>query len=301
VSTILIGVDASAASEDAVALGRRLALTGAGKVVTATVTPSAHPDRDQAHATVRRMSGLLAGIEPERIRTAVVAGRSPAEALHRLVETEHPSVIVVGSSHRGRLGRVQPGGTGERLLFGSPCAVALAPDGYRSQAAKPVTRVAVAFDGSPESRTAFAAALAAARAYGAELEIVTVIPSYVFGSPGFAGAPGSELVRADVEASLRSDHEAALTDLPDGVRAESMVLEGTPALALAERSADVDLLFVGSRGYGPVRAVIAGGTSGTVLREAHCPVIVLPRGVEAPLADIFDDTTVAAGGPSTER
>jgi nucleotide-binding universal stress UspA family protein len=301
VSTILIGVDASAASEDAVALGRRLALTGAGKVITATVTPSAHPNRDQAHATVRRMSGLLAGIEPDRIRTAITTGRSPAEALHRLVETEHPSVIVVGSSHRGRLGRVQPGGTGERLLFGSPCAVALAPDGYRTQADKPVTRVAVAFDGSPESRTAFAAALAAARAYDAELEIVTVIPTEAFGSPGFAGAPGYELVRADLEAKLRSDQEDALTDLPEGVRAESVLLEGNPAPALAERSVDVDLLFIGSRGYGPMRAVIAGGTSGTVLREAHCPVIVLPRGVEAPLADVFDAAAVTAGGTATEH
>ena len=47
-STILIGVDASARSEDAVALGRRLALAGTGKVITAAVTPADHPDRDQA-------------------------------------------------------------------------------------------------------------------------------------------------------------------------------------------------------------------------------------------------------------
>src|SRR4051812_38078437 len=73
VSTILIGVDSSARSEDAIALGRHLAHAGAAQIVVATVTPSSHPDRDEAHLTVRRMSGLLAGVEAERIRTGVVA------------------------------------------------------------------------------------------------------------------------------------------------------------------------------------------------------------------------------------
>ena len=292
-STILIGVDSSARSEDAVALGRRLALAGTGKVIAATVTPSDHPDRDQAHAIVRRMSGLLMGIEPDRIRTAIVTGRSPAEALHRLAESDHASVLVVGSSHRGRLGRVQPGGTAERLLAGSPCAVALAPDGYRVPADRPLTRVGVAFDGSPESRTAFAAALSAAQACNAELEVITVIPTRVYGAPVLGAPSGYEVVRADVEGSLRHDHAEALTDLPDVVRVESVMLEGHPAAVLAERSADLDLLFIGSRGYGPLRAVLTGGTSGAVMRTAQCPVIVLPRGVEAPLAEVFDAAAVA--------
>ena len=93
-STILIGVDATARSEDAVALGRRLALAGTAKVVVATVTPSGHPARDEAHATVRRMSGLLAGVEPERIHTGVVAADSPARGLHELAEAESASIVV---------------------------------------------------------------------------------------------------------------------------------------------------------------------------------------------------------------
>ena len=64
-------------------------------------------------------------------------------------------------------------------------------------------------------------------------------------------------------------------------------------MVLAERSADLDLLFIGSRGYGPLRAVLTGGTSGAVTRTAQCPVIVLPRGVEAPLAEVFDAAAVA--------
>lgn len=288
-STILIGVDPSARSEDAVALGRRLALNGDARVITAAVTPSAHPNRDEAHATVRRMSGLLAGIPFERIHTAVVAGRSPAEALHQLAETERASVLVVGSTHRVRLGRVQPGGTGERLLVGAPCAVALAPHGYRTRAGRTVERVGVAYDGSTESRAAFAAALAAARAHDAVLEVITVIPSAVYGAPALRAAD-YEVIRADVEAALREAQREAVSDLPDGTRVEALELEDQPAAALAERSAALDLLFIGSRGYGPLHAVITGGTSGPVLRNADCPVVVLPRGVEAPLADVFEPT-----------
>src|SRR5689334_5092068 len=84
VSTILIGVDASARSEDAVAAGRRLALAGDSTIIVATVTPADSPYRDEARAVVRRMSGLLVGIDPAHIRTAVISGRSAAEALHLL-------------------------------------------------------------------------------------------------------------------------------------------------------------------------------------------------------------------------
>jgi nucleotide-binding universal stress UspA family protein len=56
-----------------------------------------------------------------------------------------------------------------------------------------------------------------------------------------------------------------------------------PAQTLIAASETLDLLVCGSRGYGPVRAVLLGGVSRRVAAEAHCPVIVLPRGVREPL------------------
>ena len=35
-------------------------------------------------------------------------------------------------------------------------------------------------------------------------------------------------------------------------------------------------------------AVILGGTSGPLLREAHCPVVALPRGAGTSFADLFE-------------
>jgi nucleotide-binding universal stress UspA family protein len=41
---------------------------------------------------------------------------------------------------------------------------------------------------------------------------------------------------------------------------------------------DVDVLFCGSRGYGPARRVLLGGVSSRLIRQAHSPVVVVPRG-----------------------
>jgi nucleotide-binding universal stress UspA family protein len=276
-STILIGVDATARSEDAIALGRRLARLGDSRLIVATVTS----DRAEAHDTVRRMSGLLAGIEPERIHTAIVPGRSAAHGRHDLAIAEQATLLIVGSTHTGRLGRVRPGATGERLLLGAPCAVAVAPHGFRTRLDGVLERVGVAYDGSVEASAAFAAALALTRATAAQLEAVTVIPLEVYGTLAAA--------HAEVDAALREALARAVEDLPD---AEGVVLEGRPWAALAAHSQRLDLLFVGSRGYGPLRAVITGGTSGPLLHHAHCPVVVLPRGVERSLAELF--TPVAA-------
>lgn len=41
------------------------------------------------------------------------------------------------------------------------------------------------------------------------------------------------------------------------------------------------MLVLGSRGYGPVRRVLMGGTSAKLMRSAPCPVLAVPRSAEA--------------------
>jgi len=62
-----------------------------------------------------------------------------------------------------------------------------------------------------------------------------------------------------------------------------------PADTLVRVSENLDILVCGSRGYGPLRAVVLGGVSRRVAAEAHCPVIVLPRGIEAPLDALMSE------------
>jgi hypothetical protein len=55
----------------------------------------------------------------------------------------------------------------------------------------------------------------------------------------------------------------------------------------------VDLLVMGSRGYGPGLAVLLGGVSRRVTTAARCPVLVMPRGSTSVLDDWADVVEIA--------
>jgi nucleotide-binding universal stress UspA family protein len=180
------------------------------------------------------------------------------------------------------------------MLLGAPCAVAMVPYGFRTHGEKTVSRIGVAYDGSAEAKAALDAGVAAARAFGASLQVVTVIPSDVYGAPALMAGPSYIVVAEDVEADIRTDLDETLAGLPSDIRPEGDVLHGRPWRELAEKTADLDLLFVGSRGYGPLKAVILGGTSGPLMRAAHCPLVALPRGHGSGLADLFETRSTTA-------
>lgn len=75
----------------------------------------------------------------------------------------------------------------------------------------------------------------------------------------------------EVAAGLADDLRAELTTITVGEG------EGDPAEVLAARSRELDLLVIGSRGYGPVRHALVGNVSWAVMRDAACPVLVVPR------------------------
>lgn len=108
------------------------------------------------------------------------------------------------------------------------------------------------------------------------------------------GEPNASQMRADAARYVQASLEKIVNGLRDEIWAEAVKLEGDPAEQLAKHSATLDLLVMGSRGYGPLHAVLAGGVSGQVIREAQCPVIVVPRGVEAPLGALFGKTAATS-------
>jgi nucleotide-binding universal stress UspA family protein len=183
-------------------------------------------------------------------------------------------LIVIGSSRRGAIGRVVAGDTVRATLTAAPCAVAVAPKGM-AEADGSISRIGVGFDGSPESEMALDRAAALGRAAGASLDVVDVVAN--IGAPVFGWPYGfdvDELLAASRRTATELvDHATEGLDLP--VRRE--VRFGFPGRELVEVSDRVDLLVVGSRGFGPARRVIAGSTSDYVVHHAHCPVVVLPR------------------------
>ncbi len=139
--TILIGIEDTAEGRDALALGGLLASTLSAEPVVAMVLPYPHPlmnHEDLEHALAHDSHKMFAvardQVSPVEVRTRALSETSPAAGLYRLAEEEGAIAVVVGSTHRGPLGRVFPGSVGANLLNGAPCAVVIAPRGYASRA-----------------------------------------------------------------------------------------------------------------------------------------------------------------------
>jgi nucleotide-binding universal stress UspA family protein len=145
-------------------------------------------------------------------------------------------------------------------------------------------RILVATDGSEHAIAA--ARLAAALLNPEAVERVTVVavkrPFYLepLGGPGLlAPLPQSvydDLARAADEIAQKAVSAAMEALGPLAGRARTVVREGRAADEIVKLAAEdaVDLIVIGSRGWGEARAVLLGSVSEQVLHSAHCPVLI---------------------------
>jgi nucleotide-binding universal stress UspA family protein len=277
---LLVALDNREGGWDALELAR---VIGSGeRVSTLLVTvlyPGAIPmdypippgeEPDETKSLFEDAREKLPGIEVE---TQAYEGGSPAGILTRIAEREDFDAIVIGSPHRGVLGRVMIGSVANSLLNGAPADVAVAPRGYANSEHEAPRTIAVGYDGAPESKVALRHAEAIAHRSNAKLEILTVVRPPIVAPvmvPGISAPPSP----ADPKPMLSEALESVDPQLP----AECDRLDGDPALALVEAcEEDVDLLVVGSRGYGPITRVLLGSVSREVAQKASCPVLVAKR------------------------
>ena len=152
-------------------------------------------------------------------------------------------------------------------LNGAPCAMAVAPAGYAERPAA-IREIGVAYNGSRESEHALTVARTLAGEYSAKLSALEAVslPSYALVG---GGAPVADAINRLVEDAR--ERIAAL----GGVEAHASY--GVPAEELSLYSASLDLLVVGSRGYGPVGRLVHGSMSQKLARTARCPLLVLTR------------------------
>jgi nucleotide-binding universal stress UspA family protein len=217
-----------------------------------------------------------------------VHGPSAPWALHYAAEREGALLLVVGSTARGAAGRVFPGSTAERLMHGAPCPIAVVPHDWSEGELR---TIGVAYLDTEEGRNALRGAHELARRAGTALRVITVAKIGAGAHaetqtyhPGQRGRSFDEVAgeyRVRTEAAVR----AAVSGLEGDVPVEVDAFLEDPADVLVRVSEHLDLLVCGSRGYGPLRAVLLGGVTRRVTTAASCPVLVLPRGVELMDAD----------------
>ncbi|WP_436519771.1 universal stress protein [Actinoplanes sp. HUAS TT8] len=281
---VIVGADHSPGTADALALGRWLAETLEVPLIVAVVHPApsaigsgrvdAEWIADRHRAAERILTEARSTLDDRTgVEYRVVASTSAAHGLHDLAEQTGAAMLVVGSGAAAPAARIFAGSTAERLLAGTICPVAVAPAG--GVAPGSLGRIGVAYVDTPDGRAALSAAAALARRTGSPLLLVTVVAG------GDAALPfmiGDDAERAFLDTARETYEDAlrnAAASVPD-VSAEWELRSGDVVEELAALD-DVDVLFCGSRGYGPTRRVLLGGVSGRLLRRARRPLVVVPR------------------------
>jgi nucleotide-binding universal stress UspA family protein len=275
-TTIVVGVDSSRHAESALrfadALSRSL---GARLVLAAASVPSLSGGEytvatDLAHAKDVVESARLVVGHIGDIRSLLLTAATPARALHRAAGLEQADLLVVGSSERRRVAGLQPGSVAEAVLHHSPCPVAVVPE----RAGEPAfARIGVAVEDGCAALSALDVALRLATDAGGErpeLDLLHIAPPEVaFMRPG---VPAPEPEYDYTPPWL----EAIAAEAGEHVRTNVVLDAGQPGRRLVQRATGLDLLVMGSRDLGSVRRLVLGSTSAHVVRNAACPVIVVP-------------------------
>jgi nucleotide-binding universal stress UspA family protein len=273
------GLDAVALAKNLISAGGRLTLAHVARRNTylAQAIAAAGPDATRSYDEARRADALQRlGTARDRslterpglaVELRYVLSGSVGRGLHELAEEIGADLIVVGSSRRGLLGRVLLGDDTRAALNGAAASIAIALTGYEDRAPGFQT-IGVGYDGSPESEHALGLARRLASERHAKLAALTAVstPAAVFG-------PGPLPFREAIHSLVRQARDR-IADL-GGVEAHAAY--GAAAEELAVFSGTVEILIIGSRGYGPIGRLVHGSVSQQLARTALCPLLVLTR------------------------
>jgi len=150
------------------------------------------------------------------------------------------------------------------------------------------TKILLATDGSKEAELAATTAADLAQKTGSELHVVHGFGIVTVGPPVYPEATDLQGVEREVEAGdlqriseqrAREVLEAEVEKIRSagGTVAQGHLIEGRVAaeiVALGEEIA-AGLIVIGSRGRGGIRRALMGSVSDSVVRHAHCPVMVV--------------------------
>lgn len=293
VARILVGVDGSDGSRRALrwAIGEAAARYGTVQPVIMWQSPY---DMGETYVPVDEAKFVDAAKERLMEAVAEVASEDPAVEIDPLVLEGDPAqilcerssdvdLLVVGSRGYGDFAGLLLGSVSSKCAHHSRCPVVIVSKSDqedRNRDLGRVGRILVGVDGSEGSRGALRWAIAEAAVRGASVDAVSVWHdpyggdmSLEFEVPYF---------RRDRLATLEHARELLAVTISEAgddpaVEIDPLVLQGDPAQILCERSNDVDLLVVGSRGHGGFGRLMLGSVSSKCAHHSRCPVVIVPK------------------------
>jgi nucleotide-binding universal stress UspA family protein len=147
----------------------------------------------------------------------------------------------------------------------------------RSEPMSIFTKILLATDGSESSELAARTALDLSKRLDSEMHIVYVASEHPYMHAYY------DLRHQEEEERLRREDQRMLDECVDHVRqaggtvADSYLRVGDAAKEIVELAEDLDvgLVVLGSRGHGRIRRALMGSISTSVLRHAHCSVLIV--------------------------
>jgi nucleotide-binding universal stress UspA family protein len=283
---VIAGVDGGQAGRDATVLGRWAADVLGVPLVVAVVHPApaalgsgridAEWVADRHRAAEQVLDGAREFLQgwsgPVEFRMA--ASSSAAHGLHDLAEELSAAAIVVGSGKAAAKQRLFAGSTANRLLAGSVCPIAVAPAEMEPPPGG-LGRIGVAYIDTPDGRAALDEAARLARRTRTPIRLYTVVVAADATMPFLIGDDAERAFLHTARETFEESLARAAESVPD-LDVDWEIRSGDVAETLSELD-DVDVLFCGSRGYGPARRVLLGGVSSRLVRGARRPVVLVPR------------------------
>jgi nucleotide-binding universal stress UspA family protein len=152
------------------------------------------------------------------------------------------------------------------------------------------TRILLATDGSGEAELATRTAVDLAQMSDSELHVVHVLdasPSPALLYPDVTDPEGAEVPDQVLEQDLERraeqrgrevlDAEAERVQSAGGTVAQTHLAMGDAPREIVHLAEDLEagLIVMGSRGHGGIRRALMGSVSDSVVRHAHCPVLIV--------------------------
>ena len=142
------------------------------------------------------------------------------------------------------------------------------------------TTILLATDGSDEGKQATQAAAELSRDTGSEVHVVYVLPTpaQLIGHHLYSDEIRESLIGgAERDAETFLKEQAERIGSGGGKVAETHLRSGDPdkEILRAAEALGVGLIVVGSRGLGAVSRALMGSVSDSVVKHAHCPVLVI--------------------------
>jgi nucleotide-binding universal stress UspA family protein len=278
--TVLLPTDFTDDAELMLAFARGLTALGTKVVVLSHVVETSGMEgpiiaarvdevrgRLQAHAEVLRSLGL--GVEI-RVPTG-----DPFESIVALATEVGVDAVVVGSHAKGLVTQLVAGSVSERLVRDAPVPMLLTRfDLLRNQKDPAVLlkrfgeKILVPTDFSLSASRAYTAALSLPRQIIGTLYLLHVID---------AGLTGDKLRRTEEGAEFHLSNLQAMA-AQEGIATSVVIRRGEPQRAVLEELDErrATGVIVGTRGRNAIQEVLMGSVSMTLLKQASCPVMIVP-------------------------